>query len=72
MKKNDLSGIVKCFATMVRLVLVTKSFQILCDFKNNSQMKRAIEAGSHLFFFIKTVTFSLIAFEGLAADHTLK
>lgn len=60
---------------MVRLVLVTKSFQILCDFKNNSQMKRAIEAAVFsffFFFFIKTVTFSLIAFEGLAADHTLK
>jgi len=56
---------------MVRLVLVTKSFQILCDFKNNSQMKRAIEAAV-LFFFIKTVTFSLIAFEGLPADQTLK
>lgn len=53
MKKNDLPGIVKCFATMVRLILVTKSFQILCDFKNNSQMKRAIEAGSHLFFLSK-------------------
>lgn len=56
---------------MVRLVLVTKSFQILCDFKNNSQMKRAIEAAGFSFF-IKTVTLSLIAFEGLAADHTLK
>lgn len=71
MKKNDLPGIVKCFATMVRLVLVTKSFQILCDLKNNSQMKRAIETAVFSFF-IKTVTFSLIAFEVLPADHTLK
>lgn len=53
MKKNDLPGIVKCFATMVKLVLVTKSFQILCDFKNDSQIKRAIEAAVFSFFLSK-------------------